>query len=337
VGDGAASLRAPFLNLPVNGLEFRMDFKPGARHVTLSAAQAFGAHWSGTFDRSDAAPEWQFALSADTLSATELDRWLDPRWRESFIDRMLPFLNLGPATAVPDDLRGAGRLSVDEFTAAPFAFRNLAGDLTISGRNVTLDDASADIFHGKVSGTFVATLTAKPSYSGHVAFSGIDVGALGGDATNPPVASVFGGTASGETEFSMAGNGRTSFADSLQCEGAADVRNATWSGVQLADSLQTGRLVSGDSAFDAASSQFTCARDAFALKQIALTKGRTEVNGMGTIDFAQRLNLQMGVTQDAPANGSAHALAGSATQNVTVTGTLSAPQFSRVIAGRRSR
>ncbi|MGH9573604.1 MAG: AsmA-like C-terminal region-containing protein [Candidatus Acidiferrales bacterium] len=338
-GDDGASLRAPFLNLPVNGLEFRMDFKPGTRHVTLSAAQAFGAHWSGTFDRSDAAPQWQFALSADTLSASDLDRWLDPRWRESFIDWMLPFLNLGPATAMPDDLRGTGRLNVDQFNAAAFVFQKLSGDLTIGGRDVTLDDASADLFHGKVTGTFDAKLVATPRYHGHATFSGVNVGAFAGaEESGSPVAAAFGGTASGEVEFSMAGNGRTGFANSLECKGAADVRNGTWAGMQLLDSLQAGKPVSGESAFDAASSQFTCGRDVVTLKQIVLTHGRTEIDGGGTIDFAQRVNLQMRVEQDAPLHSSARASASGATgQRVTVTGTLAAPQFRRVLAGRRPR
>ncbi|HKQ88177.1 MAG TPA: AsmA-like C-terminal region-containing protein [Candidatus Acidoferrales bacterium] len=337
-GDDGASLRAPFLNLPVSGLEFRMDFKPGERHVTLSAAQAFGAHWSGTFERSDAAPEWQFALSADQMTAADLDRWLDPQWRESFIDRMLPFLNLGPATAVPDNLRGSGRLRVDEFTAAPFVFQNLAGNLTISGRDVTLDGATATLFGGEVGGTLDAKLAATPGYRGRATFSGIDVGALGGGrASNSVNATAFGGKASGEAEFSMAGNTRSDFVNSLECKGTADVRNVAWRGVALLDSLQAGKLVDGDSAFDGATSQFACARDAVAFKQMVLMNGRTEIDGAGTIDFAQHLDLQLHVAQDAPAPHASTQVPSRTAQDVTVTGTLAAPQFSRVIAGRRSR
>ncbi len=338
IGDEGASLRAPFLNLPVGGLAFRMDFKPGERHVTLSSAQAFGANWSGTFDRSDAAPEWQFALSADEMTAADLDRWLDPRWRESFIDRMLPFLNLGPATAVPDDLRGTGRLTVDEFTAAPFVLQNLEGDLTVRGRDVTLEDGSAGLFGGKLSGTFDAKLGTTPSYRGRAMFSGIDVSALaGGAGTNSAEGMTFGGVASGAAEFSMTGNARADLANSLECKGTAEVRNARWRGVGLFDSLVAGKLVSVDSEFDAASSQFTCARDALVLKQMVLMKGRKEIDGAGTVDFAQHLDLQMHVAPEEPTtHGRAQVPAGTA-QNVTVTGTLAAPQFSGVIAGRRSR
>ncbi len=56
-GVGTASLRAPFLNLPVDQIRARLDLKPGARHITLTSAQAFGARWSGTLDRSDDSDE----------------------------------------------------------------------------------------------------------------------------------------------------------------------------------------------------------------------------------------------------------------------------------------
>jgi len=79
--DGAA-LRAPFLNLPVVQIYARAELKPGIRHVTLSSAQAFGAHWGGTFDRRDPAGPWQFSLAADRLAAADLDRWMNPAWRE---------------------------------------------------------------------------------------------------------------------------------------------------------------------------------------------------------------------------------------------------------------
>ena len=90
--DGA-SLGAPFLNQPIVKIKARAELKPGSRHVALSSASAFGARWNGTLDHHDSGGGWQFALSADHLDAADLDRWLNPRWRESLIDRMLPFLN----------------------------------------------------------------------------------------------------------------------------------------------------------------------------------------------------------------------------------------------------
>jgi uncharacterized protein involved in outer membrane biogenesis len=338
-GDEGASLRAPFLNLPVSGLQFRMDFKPGARHVTLTAAQAFGAHWSGAFERTDAAPQWQFALSADRLSTADLDRWLNPRWRESFIDRMLPFLSLGPATAVPDDLRGAGQLTIAEFKATPLVFQDLAGDLEINGRNVTFEHASAQLAGGKLIGSLDARLAATPTYNVRADFSKIDLGSFVGDTPADRAAaksaSTFGGVASGETQFSVSGTSRAAFANSLQCKGTIDIRNPAWRGVALLDSLQAGKFVAGDSVFSGAASQFACASGAISLKNIVLTTGQGEIDGAGTIDFAQHLDLQLRISPEESSKSSTKRSSDAPQANVS--GTLAAPEFSRAIAGRRAR
>ncbi|MGH9724505.1 MAG: AsmA family protein, partial [Candidatus Acidiferrales bacterium] len=57
---GVASLRTPFLNQPVEEIRARADWKAGDRRISLASALAFGAHWSGTFDRGKDATEWKF-------------------------------------------------------------------------------------------------------------------------------------------------------------------------------------------------------------------------------------------------------------------------------------
>ena len=327
----AASLRAPFLNLPVSGLDARMDLKPGGRHVTLTAAHAFGARWSGTLDRSDFAPEWQFALSADRLSTGDFDRWLNPRWRESFIDRMLPFLDAGSAaTAVPDDLKGTGRINVAELSASPLVFRNLEGELAIDGRRVTLDKTTAQLFGGKASGELEARLAATPFYHGRATFSGVDVASLSGG--EQPDAARFGGVASGDADFSMLGTTRSDFAESLACKGAIDVRNAVWHGVSLTDSVQAATLTEGESAFGEATGQFSCLNGTLTLNDIVLTNPHTELDGSGTIDFTRQLALQMRIAKPAGAG-----VAPAPRDAVVVSGTLSTPEFSKATPARRTR
>ncbi|MGH9758383.1 MAG: hypothetical protein ACRD4M_11655, partial [Candidatus Acidiferrales bacterium] len=144
---GAASLRTPFLNQPVEEIRARADWKAGDRRILLASAVAFGGHWNGTFDRGKDATEWKFALSADHSSAADLDRWLDPRWRESFLDRLLPFLNPhSAANAVPENLRADGRISIDQFSLAPVTLRKLQGDLKIEGRRIELQNARGEMY-----------------------------------------------------------------------------------------------------------------------------------------------------------------------------------------------
>ena len=332
-GDDAASLHAPFLNLPVSGLALQLEFQQGARHVVVSSADAFGARWTGTLDRTDAAPMWQFALSADQLTAADLDRWLNPRWRESFLDRMLPFLNSAPATAVPDILRGTGRLTVATFSASPFSLQNLTAEATIDGRKLTLDRVSADLSGGQVSGAFQADLLSTPTYQARATFSALDVGSLGSNTpqSQPPLA----GTASGSVDFLMKGTSRTDFANSLACKGVANLRDVVLRGVRLSESLQAIKLVSGESSFGEASSQFSCANTEVSFNNIVLSSPSPQIAGSGSADYAGKLDLDLHLVKGVP--GAAPASPSSLASAVRVTGTLSAPQFSRLAAGRRPR
>jgi len=57
-GPGVAGLRAPFLNQPIGDINATTEWTPGARHITIESAQAFGARWSGTLDSRDPAGNW---------------------------------------------------------------------------------------------------------------------------------------------------------------------------------------------------------------------------------------------------------------------------------------
>ena len=154
-----ASLLTPFLNQPVKQIRARAELKPGLRHIALTSADAFGARWTGTFDRHDLATGWQFALSTDALSASDLDRWLNPRWRQSFLDRMLPFLNSSsPANAVPENLRAEGRINIEEFALAPVALHHLQSDVKIGGRHIEVSERQSAIFR-RCAGRFARRAT----------------------------------------------------------------------------------------------------------------------------------------------------------------------------------
>ena len=192
-----ASLLTPFLNQPVTQIRARADLKPGARHIALSSADAFGSHWTGTFDHHDGGPGWQFALAADHLATSDIDRWLNPRWRQSFLDRMLPFLNSSsPSGGVPENLSAAGRIAVDQFTLAPYTLHHLLGDLKIGGRHIQFSGANAQFYAGTLDGSLDAQLTAVPAYSINLDYSHIDIAAL--LAASPTLANQFAGSASGD-------------------------------------------------------------------------------------------------------------------------------------------
>ncbi len=323
------TLRVPFLNQPIEGIGARVDFKPLAQHVTLSSAQAFGAHWSGTFDRSAAEPEWQFAVSADHLTSSDLDLWMNPRWRESFLGRMLPFLNpQAPLGAAAENLQANGRLDLGELSLASFHARHLRGDLRVEGRRIEYSNVTGELSGGTVSGSLDAGLVMPPAYHVGMQFERVDLGALA--AASPTLANLFAGSASGEVSFHARGASRADLLASLECQGTAQVSNAELRNINLADSVREGLRRAGTSTFREASAAFSCANQKLQFRELKLASPAAEIDGAGSVDFGRGLDFRLRVF---PSGGTA-ALRTSKTPTTPsaaahLTGTLSAPQLAR--------
>jgi hypothetical protein len=325
-GPGAASLRLPFLNLPVDQIRARVDLKPGARHVTLASAQALGARWSGTFDRRDTAPGWQFSLSADHLAAADLDLWLNPRWRQSFLDRVFPFLNsrATPTNTVPDNFHAAGRLSVARFALASLALSRLQGDLQIDGRAIDLKNAAAQLGGGTIEGSFAEHLDPAPSYEADSHFSGVDLSSI--TDANPLLAGFFDGSASGRASFRAHGATRAELLTSLDCRGSALVARPLLRKLDLLSSLSDGVSRPGASRLSGASADFSCAQQVVRLENLSLESPDSNLEGSGTVDFNRNLNITLHAT-------------GSPSPVYRLSGTLAVPEVVRIPAtpSRRSR
>ncbi|HWF37866.1 MAG TPA: AsmA-like C-terminal region-containing protein [Candidatus Acidoferrales bacterium] len=320
--DGA-SLRAPFLNLPIEQLRTRAEIKPGSRHVVVSSASAFGAHWAGTFDWRDLDRQWHFALAADRLTTPDLDRWLNPRWRETFIDRMLPFLNSRfGARATPDMLRADGSLKVGEFAVGALQLHDVQGALSVGGRNVEFSDASARFYGGNVDGSLTANLSASPAYRVATNFDGVDLAALGG--VSPSLDGLFGGTASGEISFSMRGGTRSDLISSMECEGSAKVTDAEVPPMNFGNARQE---TAANSSFSRGAAAFSCANGKIQMRDLSLTGASQEIAGMGTVDFGHNLNLRLRVSEPASGMGTDWGLS---TAWYQLGGTLASPLVSRV-------
>jgi uncharacterized protein involved in outer membrane biogenesis len=322
-----AALHAPFLNQPIDEIRARADLTPGKQHIALTFARAFGAQWSGTFDRSEVDPQWQFALAADHLSAADLDRWLNPLWRESFLDRLLPFLNPNlPAVAVPENLRAGGHLTLDDFTLPPLAVHRLQADVKIGGRHIQLANASGQFYGGALTGSLDANLQAVPSYSINIGFSHVDLGGLG--AGSPALANLFNGSAAGTISFSATGATRADLVGSLGCQGQIELASPEIHGIDLLSSLRAADVVLGASHFSAASASFACASKAIQIQNLSIAAPGPDIAGSGTIDFSRDLDL--GLRFVSPS-------AKTSEPTYRLTGSLASPKITRISPVRRSR
>ncbi|HWG59327.1 MAG TPA: AsmA-like C-terminal region-containing protein [Candidatus Acidoferrales bacterium] len=330
-GPGEASLWAPFLNLPIERIRAAVSLEPGDQQISLAGASAFGAHWTGSFARFSPDAEWQFALSADRLSGKELDRWLDPRWRESFLDRVLPFLKATPRVlAVPESLRARGTLAVAAFELAPLQLRHLAGSMEIAGRRVQLKRAEAQFYGGRLGANFEADLRANPGYGGTFDFSGVNVAALAADV--PGLEGSLAGLASGRVTFSASGPDRGALASSLACQGRLRVENPEWSEIKVPPGITLAHGLAGKDAFDQAEGSFMCGPGEIQLQDVRLSGERMQASGTGTIGFRRNLDLRIRVRSASRGDQGAGAGSDAPDDFYRLTGSAAAPRITRVAA-----
>jgi len=327
---GEMSLRTPFLNQPIEDIRARSDWKTDSRHISLSSAAAFGAHWSGSFDRHSSSG-WQFALSADHLAAAEVDRWLNPEWRESFLDRMLPFLNARSSTnAVTDNLHATGHMAIDQFTLAPVVVRRLQGELKVDGHHVEFVNARGQFYGGNIGASFDADFAAIPSYRVNVAFSRIDLASLSADS--PAFENIFAGAASGELALRARGATKSDLLASLACKGRARLNDVEFRNLSLTDSLREGASRPGVSSFHEASAAFTCGDREIKFSELSSLTPSGEINAMGAMDFAHNLDFRLRVSSGAPVERTSRAADASSQPTYHLSGPLSSPQLTRLSA-----
>jgi hypothetical protein len=319
-GAAGDTLRAPFLNRPIEQVKARAEWKVNSRHIALASAQAFGARWSGTFDRPELSGEWLFAISADHLTAGDLDRWLNPAWRQSFLDRMLPFLSPRAQTsAAPEYLRASGRLALDQFTLLPLVVRRLQGDLKIDGRHIVLTDATGQFYGGQVSGLLDAELSAAPVYHADLDFSRIDISALA--AATPALDGIGAESAAGQVSFVARGANRADLVASLTCQGSVRATGPELLNFDLEESLAGKSDGARSTRFPSGSATFSCGQRVIDIQTLSLVTGAdTAASGSGSIDFSRNLDLRMRVGPALPSSD------GRAVTSFRLTGTLAAPK-----------
>lgn len=285
------SLAAPFLNRPIEQIRARANLQPGFTRVTLSSARAFGARWTGTFDHT-LAHGWGFSISGDSLSAAELDRWLDPRWRESFLDRMLPFLNARAHADGSVTLHASGKIALKDFTLSPVEVRRFHGNLRLDGRRLEVGDIAGTLYGGQISGSLRAILDASPKYESALDFSGVDLRALAG--IFPSLADRFSGFASANVEFSLRGTSRSDLLSSLECRGTAAARQLAVEGINLVPESagpDTQANPTSTNSFSDATAAFTCAGEKIRFEDLTLSAEDTRWDGAGSVDFSRNLDL----------------------------------------------
>jgi len=296
------ALQFAYLNQAVRLPDALLDLGPGAaQKLTLTAAQAFDANWTGTISRSAARPAWQFDLTADRLDAAALDRWIEPRARPAgLLDRLVLFGSrqnaagtdeVAAAPAVP--LRARGQVRVGEFILAPLRVEQLDADFDVDGKTIAVHRAKGSFAGGSVDGQLTAALGAVPDYDARVRFDRVDFATLAADV--PSIQGKFDGAASGELVLHASGIGRDALLDSLTGQGSIAARNIQIRGFNLGV-LRADQSAIDDEHFTAAQAEFRIADRNVRAAPVRLTKPGENLLAAGSVDFQGTLDFRVDVS-----------------------------------------
>jgi AsmA-like protein len=320
-----SELQAAGLNQPLKFEDAGIEWKSGKRTAQIGAATGFGANWLGEISETgiaagteaDDQPNWKFQLHADHLNAAELDRWIGPRARPNWLQRLLASLLGGsaPNSAASELLRrvsAEGTLSVDELTVEKLKMKNVQAEGVVRDLKVDVSHSGAQWAGGKVQAKIHAVFSPRPKYDITTELEAINLAELpsaAGDAER------LSGAASGTLHLTTEGVGREELLQMLRGKGEVRLRNVEFRGWDVIASVADGAARTGTSRWTGGEGDFTLRDRSITVDDLKLESGREETMVHGTVNFAREAHLIIesassgrGEKRAAPVSGAAHVL-----------------------------
>jgi hypothetical protein len=293
-----AQLAAAGLNQPVQLQKAHLEWKNGNRVAQIGQVEGFGATWSGNIaEMKSPDPEqqgvWNVQLHADHLDATELDRWVGPRARPGWLQRLLPSLFSGKAQTVPASelvrrLNVVGNVQVDEFTIEKLKLQQLHLQGSLHDLQLSVTDGRAQWAGGGVRATMLAKFLPRPAYDVHAQLDGVNLTQLPIDAS---VADRLAGFASGAIHLKTTGVGRDELLQKLTGAGKVRLGNLEFRGWDVNASVADGEAHPGISNWPSGVGTFTVRDRNVFLDDVRLDGGTQFTLIDGTVSFDREADL----------------------------------------------
>ena len=293
-----AELAAAGLNQPVQLQKVRLEWKNGNRVAQIGQIEGFGATWSGNIAEINSAdPErqgvWNVQLHADHLDATELDRWVGPRARPGWVQRLLPSLFSGKVQTVPASelvrrLNVVGNVHVDDFTIEKLKLQQLHLQGSLHDLQLNVADGRAQWAGGAVRATMLAKFLPRPAYDVHAQLDGVSLTQLPIDAL---LADRLAGLASGTIHLKTTGVGRDELLQKLTGAGKVRLDNLEFRGWDVNASVADGEAHPGASHWPSGAGTFTVRDRNVFLEDVRLDGGTQFTLIDGTVSFDREADL----------------------------------------------
>jgi AsmA-like protein len=292
-----ARLQVAGLNEPLKVDDARLEWKDGLRSAALTKVDAFGAAWSGTI--SENAPllagevdNWRFQLHADHLDATELDRWIGPRSRPNWLQRLLPSLLGNADTSQASELlrriSAEGDLSTDFLTIEKIRLVKAHASLALHALHLDVRDAEAQWAGGVVRGRIDASFLPLPKYDVNAQIESVNLAQL---PWPPRWGERWSGLASGNVHLATSGVGREDLLKQMAGRGNLKLNKIEFRGWDVAESAQSGGPSTGSSRWASGEGEFQLSDQKIRLDGFRLDAPRQSTELAGTISFGMDGNL----------------------------------------------
>ncbi|HKW31580.1 MAG TPA: AsmA family protein [Candidatus Acidoferrum sp.] len=298
INRGAMTLAG--LNQPLSLVEARLGWNDGQHEARLLRVEGFGGNWQGTIEQTrktddDSTRSWKFDLMVDHLSAAELDRWVGPRARPGWLQRLLHSFSgdAAPATPASELVRrvdAEGRLRISRLTIEKLKLDNVAAEGSLRDLKLNVQDSAAEWAGGRVRAKISASFLPHPVYEVSADLDRVSLAKLPGTGR---LADRVNGSASGSLQLKTTGVGREELLKNLDGNGVVNLKKVELRGWDLSASVAEGATRAGVSRWPAGECAFLIRNRSVVLQWLQLNDPREQTSVEGTLSFGSDAELSV--------------------------------------------
>jgi hypothetical protein len=298
-----ASLTVAGLNQPLNVFEGALDWIDGRRIARVMRVEGFGGTWTGNIEETARADEengakWNFHLHVDQLNAADLDRWVGPRARPSWLQRLLPSLLGGSAPSTPASelvrrVNAEGELGIAQLTIEKLKLEQVLAKGSLHDLQLNVREAQAEWAGGRVRASINAKFLPRPAYDIAAELERVNLAQLPGAGR---IAERLGGVASGTLQLKTEGVGRDELLGKLAGRGEFHLNKVEFRGWDVNASVEDGAARTGVSRWATGEVSLRLHDSSILLEDFRLDGGNQLTLVNGTLSFGRNANLAIETT-----------------------------------------
>lgn len=288
------------LNQPLNLAEARLGWNDGQHAARLLRVEGFGGNWQGTIEENrktgdDTVPNWKFDLTVDHMNAAELDRWVGPRARPGWLQRLLQSFSgdaapVTPASELVRRVDAEGHLRISRLTIEKLKLDNVVAQGSLRDLKLYVQQSTAEWAGGRVRAKINASFLPHPIYEVSADLDRVSLAKLPGTGR---LADQLNGSASGSLQLKTAGVGREELLTNLDGSGVVNLKKVELRGWDLPASVADGATRAGISRWPAGECAFLIRNRSLVLQWLQLNDPREQTSVEGTLSFSSDAELSV--------------------------------------------